>query len=146
MALSDGRGRVRKLWGGYSPKIFDGHFIEERRKWFEKHLAGAEVIADQHFRWGQKHLKKVTFHIAKPEPKKEGGRKNREDNVNDLTAKEKKVNIAIKESRARVEIPFGVIAKKFAALSRPWAEEDQQLDYLVTFAIGVANCERMEEV
>ena len=48
--------RVRKIWGGYSPKVYDSHLIEANRDWFEDKLKGAEVVADQHFCWGVKHM------------------------------------------------------------------------------------------
>jgi hypothetical protein len=141
MFLCDGKGRIRKIWGGYSPKVYDGHFIETRKKWFEQKLAGAEVIADQHFRWGQKHLRQVKFHVAKPEPHKRGKRKRKDDEVNDLTEQERKYNKAVKKTRARVETAFGKMSKKFDALNHPWYESESQLDHLVLLASGVVTFE-----
>lgn len=46
MFLLDGKGGVRKLWGGYSPKIYDGTFLELEKEWFEKELNGAVVVGD----------------------------------------------------------------------------------------------------
>jgi hypothetical protein len=69
--LRDGHGRIRKVWGGYSPKIYDGSLLELNREWFEENLANAGVIADQQFEWGKKNLKKVKFYTPIPRQKKE---------------------------------------------------------------------------
>lgn len=76
MMLCDGKGIVRKLWGGDSPKVYDGHFVEERTRWFEKKLKGTTVVADQHFEWAKKNLKHVCFHTPISAPK---GRPKKED-------------------------------------------------------------------
>ena len=49
--LTDARGVVRQVWGGYSPKIFDGNATEFLSPWIEANLGGATVVADQHFDW-----------------------------------------------------------------------------------------------
>jgi hypothetical protein len=56
LVLRDGHGRIRKVWGGYSSKIYDGSLLELNREWFKENLANAGVIADQHFEWGKKKL------------------------------------------------------------------------------------------
>ena len=38
-------------------------------EWLEKHLAGANVIADTHFEWSTKHLTKVNFVTPIPAPR-----------------------------------------------------------------------------
>jgi hypothetical protein len=38
-----------------------------------------------------------------------------------------------------MENVFGIIKGMFHSLQQPWAEEDEQLDYLVKFAVGVCN-------
>ncbi len=35
MLLIDGKKRVQKWWGGYSPKVYDGNFLIINRSWFE---------------------------------------------------------------------------------------------------------------
>jgi len=61
MFLQDGRGHFQRLWGGYSPKLFDGDFLDLKRRWLEEKLSGSGVVADNHFAWGKKNLKKVEF-------------------------------------------------------------------------------------
>ena len=67
--LSDARGKLRKVWGGYSPKAYDGFLVEVNKEWFESALAGATVAADNHFEWGTKNLKEVTFKTTISKPK-----------------------------------------------------------------------------
>ncbi len=60
-----------KLWGGYSSKLFDAHFVEGHAG-VEQHLAGAVVTADEHFRTVSKYFDDPCFITNVPE-------KNRED-------------------------------------------------------------------
>jgi len=41
--LMDYKRRIRKVWGGYTPKLYDGHFLQERKWWFEGKLQSAGV-------------------------------------------------------------------------------------------------------
>lgn len=138
MILRDGKGCVRKLWGGYSPKLFDGNFLELKRRWITKHLVGAAIVADTHFEWGKTHFKEVKFHVPWPQPAA-GKRKKGEDVINKLTKEKETYNAAVKSVRARVEDTFGIVKQKFEALKSPWAEDDEQLDYLVQIAFGIYN-------
>lgn len=137
MFLRDGKGTIRKIWGGYSPKVYDGDFVELFAEWFEENLANAGVIADQHFEWGKKHLKKV--HFFTPIKRPPTGKRKRKDKIVKLTHAEEAYNKAIRNARARMENVFGIIKGMFHSLQQPWAEEDEQLDYLVKFAVGVYN-------
>jgi hypothetical protein len=53
MLMFDERGRARKMWGGYSPKVYDGHFLQLMKRWFEKKAQRAGVMGDQHLEWGK---------------------------------------------------------------------------------------------
>jgi len=108
MVLSDGKGR--KIWGGYSPKVYDSHLIEANRDWFEDQLKGAEVVADQHFRWGVKHMTHVRFHVAHRQSRvsKQGKKNSKELSEK----KQKKYNAAVHDARARVDTIFGILKKK----------------------------------
>ena len=134
MILRNGRGRIRKLWGGYSLKVFDEHFLEIGKRWFEKRLAGAGVVADQHFEWGKKNFKKVKFYTTHHEPRfnrknttKEEDDDNEEDeeyfeatDLTTLTKKQQSFNSALYKLRARVEMPFGESKTMFALLRTHW--------------------------
>ena len=143
-----GKEESGKCGGGYSPKIFDGHFLELKRRWLGKHLKGAGVIADQHFEWGTKNLKKVTFFTAlhKKERKAKKERKETDQNSggegdSDLgdeveednedmvdfetfTRDQDTYNKALYKLRARVEMAFGEAKTLFAVLRDTWKESD----------------------
>jgi hypothetical protein len=136
MFLLDGRTRIRKLWGGYSPKLYDGRVLETKADWLRKHLEGAVVVGDEHFQWGKKHLTpEVTFHTPhrQPRKRKKGAPKRQ------LTAAQNKYNTAIHQARARVEHPFAMMGQRFEALQGVWFESSDQLDHLVKLAVGVHN-------
>ena len=135
--LRDGHGRIRKVWSGYSPKIYDGSLLELNREWFEENLVNAGVIADQHFEWGKKNFKKVKFYIPIKRPSQ--GKRKRGDRIPKLTKKEQRYNNAVHKARARMEDFFGRIKTMFTSLREPWGERDEQMDFLVRIAIGIYN-------
>jgi hypothetical protein len=67
MALQDAHGKIHALWGGYSPKVYNGDFLKSHKDWLDEYLAGATVITDTHFAWG-KTLEKVKFITPIPHP------------------------------------------------------------------------------
>eukprot|EP00026_Physarum_polycephalum_P019929 Phypoly_transcript_22202.p1 GENE.Phypoly_transcript_22202~~Phypoly_transcript_22202.p1 ORF type:complete len:189 (+),score=33.19 Phypoly_transcript_22202:49-567(+) len=147
MVLRDGKGRIRKMWGGYSPKVFDGHFLELFGEWFEEYLKGVGVIADQHFEGGKK-LKGVIFYTAHHEPRFSHNNNNlatnEEDTVNLhlLTKEQLSFNNALYKLRARVELPFGEAKSIFRVLRQHWGESSNQLDNMVWIAAGVSSARR----
>ena len=60
-ALIDLKTRILKIWGGYSPKIFDGNWLKVNKDWLEESLNRGVVVADCYYSWGTKHLQKVKF-------------------------------------------------------------------------------------
>ena len=138
MVFIDTRHQIRKLWGGYSSKIYDGHFLEIQRDWIEENLAGAKIIADQYFDCGRTYLKNVTFLVPIKKPSK---RKRGEDlkDLKQLTKEQQTRNKAIRSVRARVESPFGWIKTYFQALNSPWYSDPALLDCVVWLTIGIHN-------
>ena len=47
--IFDGKGIVRGLWGGYSPKVHDYKWCEANRQTLERYFDGGVIIADQHY-------------------------------------------------------------------------------------------------
>lgn len=141
MFLRDGKGRIRKLWGGYSPKLYDGDFLDLHRRPLESELNGAKIIADTHFAVGKKMFENVTFVTPWPEP---GTRKRKRDGegLEKLSKEKRRDNKIIRAARSRVEDSFGIIKTTFRALNKPWAEEVEQLDNLVLLAVGCYNFQR----
>ena len=138
MFLRNGKGKVCQVWGGYSPKTFDGHWLRDHKEWLMENLDGAAVLADNHFMWGKKHLKNVTFHCNTAT--KACCREDEEEYIEDPISKQKTTyNNAVKQGRARVENTFGEMVQKFEALATPWKTKLIQQDHLVYMAIGVFN-------
>lgn len=137
MFLQDGKSRIRKMWGGYSPKVHDGIWLELHKAWFEKRLKGARILGDNHFDWGTKHISDPIFLTPVKKPSKK--RKRDQEDIEVLTSQQKKWNRAVHAARARVETPFGIFQTLFGALKNPWPEDESQLECLVFIAAGVHN-------
>jgi len=144
MFISDGV-RIRKIIGRYSPKIHDGKLLELFRDFFETDLKGATIIGDQHFEHGKKHFKNVLFHT----PIKKASRRDNdlgEDEVVLNTNKEVKYNAAVRQARAQVETPFGIIDAKFDSLKKCWWDSVSEMDKLIYIAAGIINSEACNEL
>jgi len=138
MFVRDGKGKIRKLWGGYSPKIYDGHWLQAQKEWLEEKLAGAVVVADNHFLWGKKHLKKVKFHCNHSE--RCHCREEEETDIEFPLSKAKiTYNKAVSIARARIESTFGEMIQTFEALAKPWGSSEFQQECLVWIAAGIFN-------
>lgn len=136
MSLTDANGEGKYISNGYSPKLYDAHWVQARKEWVEQTLAGATIYADNHFRSAASDLKDVNLVASKAKPSKKSGRK--------LDIDDKLLNKCISSCRGRVESPFGIMQNKFCALSKAFYEGNQQLDYLVTFAFGVVAFEKQQ--
>ena len=134
MAITDASGRGRYISNGYSPKLYDAHWVQARQDWCERKLAGATVYADNHFYSAAKYLKQARLIASKKKPTK------REMDIHD-----KLMNQNIASIRGRVESPFGIMESKFEQLSIPFSEDTEQQDYLVTFAFGVVSFEKINK-
>lgn len=141
MFLIDGHGRVRKVWGGYTPKLYDGHFIELKRKTLDRKLKGADIIADNSFEYGQRFLKKVTLWTnPKQASGKVTGKRNKAgDNIPKHTHENEGYLEQHQTLRASVETTFGILKTMFKAFEEPWAESVSVLDNLVMIAVAVNN-------
>lgn len=143
MCIRDGKGKVRKLWGGYTPKLYDSHFIKLKRKKFNKRMKGVHMIADQHFEYANESLTETKIWTNK---KKEKSKKRKRDESEDedqiLTKADTTYNATHNRLRNRVENIFGFVSNLFQSLKEPWAESDAQLDRLVFFAMAVYNAKQ----
>jgi hypothetical protein len=155
--MIDASGRAQALWGGYSPKVYDGDWIKIMKEVLVKDFPAGHVIADTHYETANRTLKEINCHkllafyhpIAKPRGRKKKKRK-REDNesfaedpsygVKVLTAKQKQWNNNVAHVRSRVESPFGLIKLKWKAL-KLFREEEAQHTYLVFIAVATRNFE-----
>lgn len=157
MFISNGKTKVVKLWGGYTPKLYDEHFVEDHRDEIDEKFAGATFIGDSHFAYGARYLEKVRFVTPQgdkrdPEIEEvvEGDEAlaaavyefdgDSEDNIPTRKTKENAVyTAAVHKVRARVETVFGFLKTKFCFLRTPFQESSRQHDNLVWYATGVYN-------
>lgn len=97
---------------------------------------GATIIADNHYLSSKKmrgvslvcSLRKDASCFAK----NNGGR-------GKASKKKEEQNKSIKNLRARVESPFGLLHNKFTILNGKFNESEEQLEFLVVFAAAVHN-------
>jgi hypothetical protein len=143
MVLVDARRRVRKIWGGYSPKIYDGHFLELKQEWFRANVPNDILVGDNHFTWGRNNPDKFPkLHANYPDPLRGMAADDIVDDMSgmtELTKEKKRYNAAVAHARARVESPFGVIKTCWACLQTPFRESREQLDCIVWLALAIHN-------
>jgi hypothetical protein len=137
MIIRDGH-KIRKIWGGYSPKLYDGHWLELNREWVEQNLRGAAVLADCHFEWGRKNFNGVTYHTPYQRRVSPGDADSGAD-VTVLTREQEAYSEQVRSARARIENTFGQITTKWRCLTEPWAESEDQLDHVIFIAAACYN-------
>ena len=141
--LTDANGVPIKIWGGFSPKLYDGHWLSAKRNWFEKRLNGAVVLADCHYWSAQDEFKKCTLMPVMPKTikPKHGMVRVGNKNINVSCLMWKREQMEIKKLRSNVERPFGQMKIMFKVLSNIFRDKESQLDCLVKFA---AACVQMK--
>jgi len=140
MLLSDGKGSIKQIWGPYSPKTYDGDFLKLRKNELSGLMKGCTAVADCHFAWARPRgtIKDVRFLVPYSKPGKK--RKLPDDQQDqDLDPLQQNYNQLVRNVRARVESPFGLMKRRFTALEGPFGEDETQLKYLVHFAAVVEN-------
>ena len=135
--ILDGKMVVRALWGGYSPKIHDSNWCEANRQTLERDFKGGVIIADQHFEKISNMMKAPRF--ITPQKVSEPPQTDNPDDMRPEVREKLERNKKVRQVRARVELAFGILEKKFKILSKKFADGPAQLDHLVTFAAGVLN-------
>ena len=144
MLIQGAATRILKVWGGYSPKIYDGDFLTINRSKIETLFDGGVIVADNHFSKGRKLFKNIKFY-TNYKKQQQGKKRKRADPADDdlvanITREQEQFNKQHQSARARVEDPFGWIKRKFKCLGKPWMESQEQLDAMVLFACAVYNC------
>lgn len=158
MFVRNGSRKVVKLWGGYTPKLYDGYFVEDHKDEIDEKLAGSTLIGDNHFTYGAQYLENVK--IATPlgaikrnsevpeELEADEGNSANAASVYEfeggktrgrLTKEEEEWKSGIQKLRARVEGLFGFLKSTFKSLNTPFQESARQQDALVYYAVGIFN-------
>lgn len=144
MTIRDGKKRIRRFWGGYSPKIHDGLFLELQRSEFERDFKvslheiefvfggnskqGAGILGDEHFAKGHKLFDDPVFYTPYKKPA---------NGV--LTSSKARWNRDVRVLRARVEWPYGWLKRTFECFQQPWMEPLNQMDHVFAYACAVHN-------
>jgi hypothetical protein len=138
MFFRNGLGIVIKLFGGFSPKIRDYMWIEERADWLNEYFLGATLIGDGDWRTGMKYIdqNKVTIHAPYSEPR---GKRAHDADLATLTKAQQKYNQAVQNKRQRIENQFSGLESKFEILKEAWAASEDQLDALVWYGSAIMN-------
>ncbi len=142
MTVSDAAGKIRCSWGGYSPKLFDGTFLESHKTEIVDKFGGAVIIADNHFSRGKDIFRDVIkFHVNIKKTSDNKRKREQEDDgtVAHLTAENERFNTDHQRARARVEKTYAGLKTKFVALSKKWWEPKERLDDLVNIAVWLQN-------
>ena len=136
MLIASASGRIRGVYGGYSPKLYDAHWVQANAHYLNRVFDGATIIADQHFRSAGK-LRKVDFLTCEL-------KSNRSDFLTETQwaayeEKRKRNNRHVKALRARIESIFGLLVNKWKSLQQRFGDPPEQLDYLLFIACAVYN-------
>jgi hypothetical protein len=112
--ISDAKGKILKVWSGYSPKLYDAHFVALNKDVLEENFHGGTFIADAHFRSARNELEGVTIHTPFFLPSDEGQDEDDEEDkpIIDLTKVKKNYNSKLYKIRSRVERPFANLKKR----------------------------------
>lgn len=138
MVLRDGRRRIRRVWGGYSPKIHDSSFLDCKKRTLKRKLRGGVVVGDGHFTKAGELFRDPKFHTPIRHPR--GSKSPRPGtSIRTLTIAQQHYNNAVCTLRARMEQPFGTIKSTWKCLKTPWADSDEMLDAVVITAAGCYN-------
>lgn len=135
--LSTADSVIRKIWLAYSPKRYDSDKVRDHRDFFDTHLRDVVVIGDNHFLAVKEYLRYCK--ILAPTTDHDPPKRKADRQPGDPGEKEIKRNRKIRRLRARVEIVFATLSNKAASLTTPFYEDIHVQDDIVTFAAGVHN-------
>jgi len=144
MFLRDGSGRICKIWGGYSPKVYDADIVCSNKDYLEGHFKGAAIVGDTHFFSARATVKNPE--IIAPPPDNVSDNLLRERGITCTRDEVRRKSADIRHFRARVEGPFSRVKKMFKCIDggpyHAWRESPAELDNLLTWAVGVHNRRR----
>jgi hypothetical protein len=142
MAFQNRLRQICWIGGGYSPKMYDGHYIHSVCREIRRNLKGGVVVADSHFRKAEAGMKEVQFKTPFPKPAIQKGWR-AGAGVAKLDRAKQVYNRRQKALRARVESTFGIIHGIFPSLKQPWREDKVGMDCMVMIAAAIHNLKNM---
>jgi hypothetical protein len=150
-AFVDAKRKFQGLWGGYSPKIYNGDWVKMMKEYLIRDFPSAQIIADTHYEIANQVIKEVypnsSMKFFTPIAKPKGRKRKRVENIKKyisagattLTTEQEIWNKQVAHVRARVESPFGLIKAKWKSLSIVFFGDVEQHDCFVQIAVAVHN-------
>lgn len=136
MVIMDCNYVIQRVWGGYSPKVYDAEFLNIVQPDFDALFHGGVILGDMAFRSANDRLRNCQIVTAIPQPANRANRRTGE-NVAVFTQEQKKFNQAVHQARARIENPFAQIENIFTTLQHKFNENVDFLDCIVYFGFAV---------
>ena len=141
MVFSDGDSVVRQAWGGYSPKVYDAHFLRIVKPWIEEKCQGMSIIGDTHFFSAAEFITDPRI-VAMPPPQATIELLHRRNFAQNTAEVETRCR-QVAEVRANVEQVFASIEKMSEFLAAgpycKWQDRPEELDHVFYFCVGVHN-------
>ena len=142
MTVRDGRGRIVKVWGGYSPKAHDGFVLSIMKDDVLSRFDGSCIIGDNHFTMCKKIFKdRIKFHtnyVQRSNTKTTPGVDSDEDYVERITQANLEFNEQHQKAR-ELDNPYEWAITIFGSLRSAWRESDEHLDDMMMFTFGLCN-------
>lgn len=148
MTIQDGRGVIVKLWGNYSPKWYDSHYLNAFDSFFRESMYGAHICGDNHFSTALKDIHGVHMYTnrviqdSSKEKRKHGAQSG--DTPTTLRKADQDWNKKHQVVRSRVETPYGHVTNLFSSLRVKWRDTKQQLKNLIYYAFAIHNMIRIQ--
>ena len=125
--LVDANSKVRKVWGPFSPKLYDGEFLLTQVDYLHDYFKGSVLIGDSHFAKAGSCLKDPILYTKV---------------INPCNNEQRNYNSELYYYRSRVEHPYGVLHQKFESLSQPWNDSRKEQKNTTIEAFGIINFEK----
>jgi len=139
MVICDGKNKIRFISPYYSPKLYDGHWVQMNKFFLEQNFQEAVFIGDSHFEQGKNLFDNISF-VTPVQGVSEEQRSDGEVRPS-LNQKSINFNTEHRRIRAKIENPFGTLEKKYKILEEPFNERLLQLEYLVVIGCFILNFE-----
>ena len=136
LTVANAKGMVQWVAGPYLHTQYDGDLAVLNAVTPDGLFCKCDMVGDNHFRKATEFLQKIKLYtnVSKAgRPKMVNGQKVPVT----LTKEEEQLNEIISLVRGKVEAPYGWVKQHFAALSKPFFENQKQHQYLVLYSFAV---------
>lgn len=142
-----GNGTVIKIWGPYSPKLYDGDHLSSIQDEFGTIFDGATFLGDNHYMKGKQLFKNITFYCNVAERRSnptfyEAQEDSEEEAKEVLSKNDKSFNANVRRNRARMEKTFADLTNLCDSFNKPWAEDDIQHGHMFRIMVAICNLKK----